>query len=234
MDVDTPNTEQALRTVGLKQAAAIFDTTTGTLRRRIKAGKLPEAVKVEGKYGDEYTLAIADLSAIADRNNWVLGLDALNEQGLDSASPAQSKYLEELTERLINAEGLAIANGMQLDERDKQLTQTRNDLEAERAEANRLQTDLITSERERGKLEGQLEQAHKSAKSIGLELDSLDLEHRELQKSSAESISDLSNKLNGAQKETEAAVGERDELAKKLAQAEASMGWWTRRKYDKD
>ena len=233
MDIDTPSTAQALITVGLKQAASVFNVTTGTLRRRIKAGQLPEAVKGEGKYGDQYTLAIADLPSIAERNEWVLDLDALDEQGLDSASPVQTKYLEDLNNRLINAEGLVIANTAQLEDRDKQLTQTRNDLEAERAEVNRLQTDLIESERERGKLEGQLEHVQKQAKEATQNRDSLDLEHRELQKTSAESLSAVSADLETARNDVDQAVGERDELAAKLEAAEASMGWWTRRKYQR-
>ncbi len=77
------------------------------------------------------------------------------------------------------------------------------------------------------------EQAEKLRSEVSQERDSLDLEHRELQKSSAESISDLSTKLDGVRNEVAETVGERDELAAKLAEAEASMGWWTRRKYQR-
>ena len=128
---------------------------------------------------------------------------------------------------------MVIANTAQLEDRDKQLTQTRNDLEAERAEVNRLQTDLIESERERGKLEGQLEHVQKQAKEATQNRDSLDLEHRELQKTSAESLSAVSADLETARNDVDQAVGERDELAAKLEAAEASMGWWTRRKYQR-
>ena len=48
---------------------------------------------------------------------------------------------------------------------------------------------------------------------------------------SAESLSAASAELDAVKTEHQATVGERDELTDKLARAEASMGWWTRRKY---
>jgi len=46
-------------------------------------------------------------------------------------------------------------------------------------------------------------------------------------------LSAASSDLETSRNETEMAVGERDELTKKLETAEASMGWGTRRRYQK-
>ena len=98
MDAHTLSTGQTLSTVGLTEAAAIFDVSVDTLRRRIKSGQMPEAVKVDGKFGAAYTLAVGDLPAIAKREFWTLNLDAIQPEASPIATAAQLLSLIHISE----------------------------------------------------------------------------------------------------------------------------------------
>ena len=240
MDEHTPTLTQALSSVGLNEAAAIFDVSVDTLRRRIKSNQMPEAIKSDGKYGATYTLAMSNHSAIAERENWVLNLDAIEAQSSPNANPQQSRYLEELTERVIAAETSAQGNAMQLNERTKERDQARSDLEHERAGHEQTTTELTETNKAKAVAEARVEELRNQVNQATQDRDSLGDKYSQLEKSSAESLSALSTDLDSvrsdlenAHEQTKATAGERDELVVKLAEAEASMGWWTRRKYQR-
>ena len=223
----------------LKEAASLVQRSTKTILRWCQDSTFPNADKVPGPKGDEWSIPATDLArVIADK-----GLTISLIEDDQTATTQVSTQTDDLVETLNAMADLRGQIG-QLSGQNEQLSRQNDRLGSDndhlRAEYERTQTDLVESERARGQLEGQLEHAKERTKEVenlhvlvSQERDSLDLEHRELQKESAESLSDLSSKLDGAQNEVAKTVGERDGLTKKLAEAEASMGWWTRRRYNR-
>ena len=234
----TASPEQTLGTIGLNDAADAFGISVDTLRRRIKKEQLPEAELTQGKFGDTYELPMAALAQIAERESWVLDLNALHAQSIPPAAHPQETVNAELIEQLVDAKTSAETSARQLNETTKKLDQTTNDLETANAEVDRLAQQIVDLEKNVAVAEARTEEvrqraeiAEKGSAQAAQERDSLDLQHRELQKTSAESLSAASTELETARAGIDKAVGERDELTKKLEAAEASMGWWTRRKY---
>jgi|GEM_PF-1095152 len=224
---------------GLKDAAALVARSTKTILRWCRDSTFPNAEKVPGPKGDEWSIPATDLAKVIADKGLAINLSD-DDQTVSTQTPAQN---QDLVDALNNVANLSGQVG-QLSGQNEQLTRQNDRLGSDndhlRAEYERTQAQLVESERARGNLEGQLEQAKNDVQKaenlraeVAQERDSLDLEHRELQKLSAESISDLSTKLDSARTKSAETVGERDELAKKLADAEASMGWWTRRRYNR-
>ena len=234
----TASPQQALSTIGLNDAAEAFGISVDTLRRRIKSEQLPEAQLTQGKFGETYELPTATLAQIAEREQWVLDLNVLSAQGSPSAAHPQELIHTDLIEQLIDAKASAETSSRQLDETTKRLDQTSNDLEMVNAEVDRLAQEVVALEKSLAVADARTEEirqraaiAEKASADAAQERDSLDQLHRELQKTSAEASSVASADLAASKTETETVAGERDELTKRLADAEASMGWWTRRKY---
>ena len=234
----TASPQQTLGTIGLNDAADAFGVSVDTLRRRIKKEQLPEAELTQGKFGDTYELPMAALAQIAARESWVLDLNILDAQSSPSAAHPQETINADLIEQLVEAKTSAETSSRQLDETTRKLDQTTNDLETTNAEVDRLAQQVVNLEKNVAVADARTEEirnraeiAEQASAKAAQERDSLDQQHRELQESTAESISDLSTKLEGARSEASATAGERDELTKKLDEAEASMGWWTRRRY---
>ena len=240
-EIDLPTSTNSYT---IKEAAAVVGRSELTIRRRIDKGRFPGAELQRGSSGDEWRIPAVDLAKVAQDDGWEINLDADDDQTEDQSSSdllaaVEAKIRAESQIDLLNKDVQSLTD--QAATVGKERVQARSDLEYTKTELGQLEQKLAeqntataVAEARVDELRQRAEQAESLRSEIAQERDSLDLEHRELQKSSAESISDLSTKLNGAQNETETAVGERDELAKKLAEAEASMGWWTRRKYNKD
>lgn len=220
----------------IKEAAVLIGKSDITLVRWCRDGVFANAGKVPGPKGDEWSIPADDLARVIESKGLKIdlrdktGQDQSDDRATDGSHHEMIELLKENAE-LREKTGHLTGQNDQLAERVKKLG---DDVDHAQSEWHRAATDRDKALGQVEALHTQLEDVQKAAKDEVAKRVSLDLEHRELQKTSAESISDLSTKLNGAQNETETAVGERNELAKKLAEAEASMGWWTRRKYNKD
>lgn len=228
----TASPEQTLSTIGLNGAAEAFGISVDTLRRRIKSEKLPEAALTQGKFGDTYELPMADLAQIAEREGWILDLTNLDAQSSPSAAHGQSinfELIEQLTEAKVEAQS-STRHAEELERKNQQLT---SDLENERKALNEVTEELIESDKAKAVAEARVDELRKQVDQAAQERDSLGQSMRELEESSAKSLSALSDDADSAKSDAEKLVGERNELAAKLAEAEGSMGWWTRRKYGK-
>jgi len=235
---DTRPPTLPLDAYSLKEAAALVERSTKTILRWCRDSTFPNAEKIPGPKGDEWSIPGTDLANVIADKGLTINLTEDDGQTVSTQSITQNDDLVETLNVVAELRGQI----GQLSGQNDQLTRSNDRLGSDndhlRAEYERTQASLVESERARGVLEGQLEQATEAAKrsqeridQIAQERDSLDQQHRELEKTSAESISDLSNDLETRKSDAEKLVGERDELETKLAQAEASMGWWTRRKY---
>ncbi len=228
-----PPTARPGQTIGIREAAEAFGVSHDTLRRRIKDGKLPEADLVPGRHGDTYVLPMADLMQIADREGWVLDL---TDEGLHMQAQGTAVDVDELLNRVIDAEGRLgqlPAMERERDQAQRERDQARSDLENERTERSRLETELAELnktkavaealaderknelERERSavveyqeQLETERELAAETAASHAAELVSMGDRATQLEKESADRLSE----------------------AQKLKE---SMGWWSRRRYEK-
>ena len=181
-------------TYSIQDAAALVDRSTKTVVRWCRDSTFQKATKVKGPKGDEWSIPADDLAqVIADKGLTV---------NLTDDVPTESAHESGQTEALLDAMN-TVANLRgevgQLTGQNEQLTRQNDRLGSDndhlRGEYERTQADLVESERARGQLEGQLEQAQANAKEATEKRDSLDLEHRELQKTSAESLSAVSADL---------------------------------------
>lgn len=225
----------------IKEAAAVVGRSELTIRRRIDKNRFPGAEMRRGTSGDEWHIPAVDLAAVAQEDGWQINLDHSGDQSDDGPSSDLLRAVEarvraesEIELLSKDIQSLTDQASTLMNERD----QARSDLEYTKSELDRIAGNLAeetkataVAEARIEELRNQVDQAEKLRLEVVQERDSLDLEHREFQKQSAESISELSGDLDSARSEAGELVGERDELAKKLAEAEASMGWWTRRKY---
>lgn len=240
--MSTPETDLLTTTsYTIKEAAAVVGRSELTIRRRIDKGRFPSAELHRGSSGDEWRIPGADLAKVAQQDGWEINLDIEDDQSDDQPSTdlltaieakiqAESK-IELLSKDVQSLTDQVVAVGKERD-------QARGDLEYTKTELGKLEKELgeqtkaaAVAEARVDELRQRAEQAEKLRTEIAQDRDSLDQQHRELEKTSAESISALSNDLKSTKSDVEQAVGERDELAAKLAQAESSMGWWTHMRY---
>ena len=230
----------------IKEAAALVGKSDITLVRWCRDGVLANAGKVPGPKGDEWSIPADDLAQVVHDKGLTIHLDRSETDPDPSPDRANDQLIEALQENAELREKTGHLTG-QVDnitnERDRiqrERDQARSDLEHEKTGHEQTSTQLTESDKAKSvaearveELRSQLEHAQENAKEATQNRDSLDLEHRELQKANAESLSAVSADLEAARNAGDQAVGERDELTKKLQAAEASMGWWTRRRYEK-
>ncbi len=242
--MSTPETDLlTTNSYTIKEAAAVVGRSELTIRRRIDKGRFPSAEMQRGASGDEWRIPGADLAQVAQEDGWEINLDADDDKSEDQPSSDLLTALEariraESEIDLLNKDVQSLTN--QATTVVKERDQARNDLEYTKTELAQLEQELseqntatAVAEARVDELRQRAELAEKLRVEIVQDRDSLGDKYSELEKSSAESISGLSGDLESVKSEAEGLVGERDELAKKLEEAEASMGWWTRRKYGK-
>ena len=231
----------------IKEAAAVVGCSELTIRRRIDKCRFPGAQLHRGASGDEWRIPAADLAQVADEDGWVIDLTTKHDQADDQTEDQSSDDLLEAVTGRIRAESEVDQLTKDVQSLTNQVTtvsnerdQAMSDLEYTRTELNKRDQKLTEIDKAKAVAEArtdelriQLEKEQEKALQATQERDSLDQSHRELQKTAAEEISDLSNDLKTAHSGIDQAVGERDELTDKLTKAEASMGWWTRRRYRK-
>ena len=231
------STLDATNSYTIREAATLCDVSVDTVKRRLQDERFPNAEQTKGRTGNEWRIPSDELGDVAKAEGWNIDLaTALPQHEPQQEAPA----LQDLVDQAIaDAAGRAEAEAKlehsqgEIDRLTKSLERAESDVEHWRTEHGQTERDLVDANARLDELRGQLEKAENLSAESAQERDSLDQQHRELQKESAESLSALSKELDSAQTEHQATAEERDELAAKLAQAEASMGWWTRRKYER-
>lgn len=210
----------------IKEAAALVGKSDITLVRWCRDGVLPNAGKVSGPKGEEWSIPATDLADVIAEKGLRLDLRDMPDQAqasdgaLDQANKEIMGLLRENAE-LREKTGHLTGQNEQLTQRVKKLG---DDLDHAQSEWQKSATDRDRALGEADTLRVQLEKAEKASAESAQERDSLDQKYLELQNSSAESLSAASADLK-------ATVGEREGIAAQLAKAEGSMGWWTRRRY---
>lgn len=254
MDSPIGSTEQAL---GIKDVAAVFDVSVDTLRRRIRDGKLPEARLVAGKYGDTYELPMGDLSAVAEREGWVLDLSAAAAHGNTPLQPGASTLPGDYIDRLVAAETAAETTRQQLQQLEKERNRARSDLEHEQSERLRLESELAAESTASAVLRQQLADKQEEAQRTGLELEAANSRAASLEQESAVAnarVAEIRAELEHERSTSEdlrqagkllaedvtSLAGERRALEHELqrtdqlaTQLKESMGWWSRRRFDR-
>jgi len=183
------------------------------LEQRIEAGELPEATK-----NDQGSLEIdrAQLAVIAQREGWIIDLRG------EGAPP--SPEFSEMLERML---GL----GQQLIEE----TSARQVAEASLVRANE---DLAAARREAQELDSIIEEL--DAENMRLGQDLADVTARmqvgdAIAKERFENILDLQASIEANQREHQIEIEHRrrteHDLRNRVEKAQASMGWWSRRRF---
>jgi hypothetical protein len=160
-----------------REAADVLGVSTDTLKRRAKAGRLPEAVKVDGPQGEQWMLPEAELPQIAAREGWEIDLRDSEAIAIPVAAVQPS---QELLDRLVGAESRAAkaeaqntVSGEQLEQSRKSVQQARADLEATRAELDRARADSAAAGQGQAVAEATLSevraQAERDREAIALE-----------------------------------------------------------------
>lgn len=221
----------------IREAATMCDVSVDTIKRRLQDDRFPGAEQIKGRTGNEWRIPSSELAAVATAEGWKLDLaTALPEQ----APQQDAQALQDLVDRAVaEAAGRAEAEAKlehaqgDIDRLTKSIERAESDVEHWRTEHGQVERDLVDAKARAAELRIQLEKAEKLNTEVAQDRDSMGDKYHELEKESAESLSALSADLETAKAESESLVGERDELAAKTAALESSMGWWSRRKYDK-
>ena len=135
--------------IPLKDAADQFGVSLDTLRRRQKAGELPEAELVPGQSGDQWVLPEHALAPVAQRNGWVIDLRSDAEAVADASIGTMPKHkpvvegeVLEAKVALAKAEAKTESDHQEIDRQKAKIRQLEGDLEHERVERERLSSDL--------------------------------------------------------------------------------------------
>lgn len=240
----TSSTLDATNSYTIREAATTCGVSVDTIKRRLNDQRFPNALQIKGRTGNEWRIPTHELATVAASEGWMLDIaialpeqepqqDAQALQGLLDQAVADAAARAEVEAKLEHARG-------DIERLTNAVDRAESDVEHWRTQHGQVERDLVDAQARVDELRTQLDKAEKGSAQAIQERDSLDLQHRELQKSSAESLSALSADLDGVRSDLEnvtnqqtLTVGERDELAAKLAKAESSMGWWARRKYAK-
>ena len=232
------STLDATNSYTIREAATLCDVSVDTIKRRLQDERFPNAEQTKGRTGNEWRIPSDELGDVAKAEGWTVDLAAaaLQQDEPQQGAPA----LQDLVDQAIaDAAGRAEAEAKlehsqgEIDRLTKSLERAQSDVEHWRTEHGQTERDLVDANARLDELRGQLGKAENLRAESAQQRDSLDQQHRELQKMSAEALSAASAELTTAQTENQTTLGERDELADKLTKAEASMGWWTRRRYNR-
>lgn len=209
----------------LREAANRLGVSTKTLHRRIAAAELPEAIKSDTAHGLAWVIPSTDLTAIGQREGWVIDLtmDSVSGRGLDTVQADALRALlaaragdhEAKTAALVAA---AVADGaVQLAETKARADQATAEAQRETRRSQSLAADL---DAERAELARRVaEVAHLTSETTAL---SARLEASEML---------VTRSDNDAARERERA----DRLTEQLTEAQriAAMGWRARRAWRK-
>ena len=201
------------QTVALRDASELLGVSLTQLKQRIEDGRLPEAVK-DGN--GSFVIDRAQLGAIAQREGWVIDLR-------DEGAPASAEF-SEMLDRLL---GL----GQQLIEE----TSARQVAESSLARATE---DLIAARREVHDLESIIEELDVENMRLGNDLaDATEqmLVSDAIAKERIETIVDLQTTMESSQRGHQINLEHHrrteHDLRDRVEKAQASMGWWSRRRF---
>ena len=203
----------ASHTVALRDAAELLGVSVKQLQQRIEAGELPEAIE-----NDQGSLEIerAQLAVIAQREGWVIDLRN------DGAAP--SPEFSEMLERLL---GL----GQQLIEE----TSARQVAESALVRAN---DDLAAAKREVQELDSIIEELDVENMRLGKDLADATgklLVSDAIANERFETILDLQASIETTQRDHQIDLEHHrrteHDLRDRVEKAQASMGWWSRRRF---
>lgn len=201
--------------VALREAADLLGVSVQQLEQRIEAGELPEAS--ENDQGS-FVIERAHLAVVAQREGWIIDLRD------DETGP--SPEFSEMLERLL---GL----GQQLIEE----TSARNVAESALERAN---DDLAAARRENHELESVIEEL--DAENMRLGKDLADVTQKMLvgdavAKERFDTILDLQASIDSSQRahqiDLEHHRRTEHDLRDRVEKAQASMGWWSKRRFRK-
>jgi DNA-binding XRE family transcriptional regulator len=129
--------------VQLSEAARAFGVSKQTLQARLEGGAVPEAVKAN----DSWSLPTRALAAIAEREGWPL--DLTGQRPAPSDIPEQlDRYISETLAAhaaVVLAKTQATAARAESQEMARKLRLAGDDLDAERAERERVTTELTAA-----------------------------------------------------------------------------------------
>lgn len=195
----------------VREAAAACGVSVDTIRRRLTDGRFPNAEQRRGRTGDEWQIPGADLGLVAAAEGWSLSIA--------SAEPRLDEGFVERYEAAIVAAAKAEAQHShlagQLEQAIRERDRARSDLEHEQSELRRSQNDLTEAAQRAAvaqarteEIRGELERTAERFTELRTEFDELRDAHIDMEVAHAEALT-------------------------KVDQLSASMGWWTRRRYEK-
>ncbi len=199
--------------VALRDAAELLGVSIKQLEQRIEAGELPEAIQ-----NDEGSLEIerAQLAVIAQREGWVIDLRA------DGAAP--SPEFSEMLERLL---GLG-----------QQLIEETSARQVAESALVRTKEDLVAAKREVQELDSIIEELDAENMRLGKDLADVNekmLVGDALAKERFETILDLQASIEDSRREHQIELEHHrrteHDLRNRVEKAQASMGWWSRRRF---
>ena len=220
----------------LREAAETVGRSTKTILRWCRDGLFPNAEKVPGPKGDEWSIPGKDLGQIALDKGLTLTLDQTPVQTMSTHEDETRADIRDLMDTVANLKGEVGQLSGQNDQLTKSETDLNNrvrqltdDLEQERSERQRNEAQIAeldkakaVAEARTDELRQQLENEQNRVAAKDAELISMGERSSEIEKESTERLSALTDTQESL-----------DDTAKKLKEAKASMGWWTRRRYQK-
>lgn len=200
--------------VTFKTAAEMLGVSVDTLKRRQKSGELPEAIKVNDGRAGVWHLPESAVAVAGAKFGWTIDLRADDGPVAVADTPAVARAdsqvapaeLTELVDRLAAAEKRAGAS-------EGQLGAVQTELEQMTRRFERSSSDLEAERAEAARVREDLANAEKRAAVA----DNVLVEVR--------------GQLEREQALADAVAAERDVLRQQLADAERSMGWWSRRRW---
>lgn len=155
--------------VELPEAAHAFGVSQETLRRRLEVGSVPEAVHD----GQSWSLPTEALADIAGREGWPLDLTGRRTSAAQLPEQLDRYISETLAAHaaVVLAKTQAAAARAEAQELSSRYRRASEDLDAERAERERVTTDLTRSEQSRGHLDKQLAVSEARSEEIRAQLE---------------------------------------------------------------
>lgn len=192
----------------IEHAAEAFGVSKETLLRRLDGGGLPEAVR----RGGSWTVPTEALNAIAAREGWPLDLTTNDNAPRLAAVPDQlDRYINETMAAhaaVVLAKTQATAARAEARDLTRRVRQLTDDLEAERAERERVTAALSAAEKAQAILERDRAVAEARADELRKQVDQERIER-----------SMLGSRIGLLEADREEAI--------------ISMDWWSRRRYER-
>ena len=201
--------------VALHEAADLLGVSVDQLNRRIEGGNLPEATETES---GAFVIERDQLTTIADREGWIIDVREDGDQ--------PSAEFSEMLERLLGLGQQLITETSARKVTEAELGRATEDLEAARYKSFELEGVIEELEAENVRLGKDLEDARATVQVS----DALATER-------FETILDLQSTIEQTRLDHQIELDhhrrQEHDLRDRVEAAQASMGWWSRRRYRK-